>query len=240
MTDPRLNHVSTQWTLVWRAALEDSDHGRPALEAIITRYWKPLYLYARGRGFSADDAEDATQEFMAQLMNRDWLSRADPAKGRFRTFLLSTWKQFLVDQYRKQNAQRRGGRLRRWSIDSGLANEIPESIASSPLEADRSFMRAWAEAVLHSAKQQLGDEYARRGDSAVFQALSEFLVTPIDHQEYERLARQLSLSPNALRVALHRVRKRFGETLRQIVTNTVEDPGDVDRELKELIDILAN
>lgn len=238
MSKQHLQNISTQWTLIWQAAKADSARAGPALEAIVYRYWKPLYLYARQRGWTAVDAEDATQDFLSMLMEGHLLDRVDPAKGRFRFFLLNAWKQFLIDQHRKQMAQRRGGHLRKWSIDRGAAEGSLDSLAAENEDPDHCFTLAWANSVLESARQRLAEDYERRGEQSIFQRLFPYLAAPIDQATYEQLSQQLSISPNALRVALHRLRQRFGETLRLIVSETVDDASEVDEELQELLNAL--
>ncbi len=240
MYDSHVKCTTTRWTLVWRAASEDSDSGRPALEQFIVRYWKPLYSFARQRGLSSADAEDATQEFLSGVLDREWLLRADPARGRFRTYLLTSWKHFLVDQYRKKNRQRRGGDARTFSLDVNSSEREFQIISAQQPNADHFFTLAWANSILEETHQRLAAEYAKRGSHDLHQALSPHLTSPIDHSTYQGLSKQLGLSLSALRVALHRLRQRFGQTLREVVEETVEHPSEVDEELQELLKLMTS
>lgn len=239
MSDSYSRCATTQWTLVMRAATEDSDHGRPALEQIVQRYWKPLYSFARQRGFSSSDAEDATQEFLSNLLDRQWLKKADPAKGKFRSYLLTSWKQFLIDQYRREQRQRRGGGMKKFSLDVVAGERVFQIASAQHPSEDRSFLLAWANNILEVARQRLTAEYTQRGNLSVLQSLGPYLTTPIDTAAYQKLAVELSISSSALRVTLHRLRQRFGETLREVVRETVESPEDVDQEIYELLEVLS-
>jgi len=239
MSDSHAPCTTTQWTLVLRAATEDSDHGRPAFEQFVQRYWKPLYSFARQRGLSTSDAEDATQEFLSSLLDRSWLIQADPAKGRFRSFLLTTLKQFLIDRYRKEHRQRRGGDMRKWSLDVMAGERTFLMATAHQPDEDRSFMLAWANSILEATRMRLRNEYAGRANLRVHDALSPYLTLPIDQATYLNLSKQLDLSTSALRVALHRLRQRFGESLRDMISETVATPDEVDQELRELLDVLT-
>ena len=131
--------ATTQWTLVWRAASDESQYARPALEEIMRRYWLPLYSSARRRGLSNQDAEDATQEFLSGIIDGRLLESADPAKGRFRTYLLTAWKRFLIDQNRKATAQRRGGQFTSFAIDFNSGEEHCELLSrANPIQIEYS------------------------------------------------------------------------------------------------------
>lgn len=240
MSTPRHNFATTQWTLVWQAASDDSNHSRPALEHFIQRYWQPLYYYARQNGLSQSDAEDATQEFLSEILDGKLLSQANPVKGRFRTYLLTAWKRFLVDEYRRAGRQKAGGNLRRWSIDTAASETGWQLSAGRTNEPDRAFTLAWANSVLEQVQKQLAKDYLERGRQMLFQLLWPLKTQPLDAAEYDRLAKQLTMSASSVKVAIHRLRQRYGETLRAVVAETVEDPSEVDRELAELLDALRS
>ncbi len=233
------NFATTQWTLVWRAATEESGYGRPALTEIVKRYWLPLYSFARQQGLSGPDAEDATQDFLARVLEGDLLSKADPAKGRFRSYLLAAWKRFLIDQYRKENRQKRGGQANTLSLDYAAGERQYLEVVAKETDADRSFVIGWANSLLADVRQRLQNDYASRGKSPLFELLWSYLTTPIDAAEYDRLGKQINLTPSAVKVALHRLRQRFGETLRHVVGETVEDPREIDSEIQELLSVLG-
>jgi DNA-directed RNA polymerase specialized sigma24 family protein len=240
MNEPSGRFATTQWTLVWKAAEEKSGYGKPALAEIVRRYWQPLYSFARGRGLSSADAEDATQEFLSGLLNGKLLGAADPAKGKFRTYLLAAWKRFLIDQYRKEGTLRHGGQLARWELDAAMAESIWQQVSSPQIDADRSFMLAWAKNVLYEVNKRLEIDYKNRGREALYKALIPYVAKPIMSEDYQRLATPFAMSVSSLKVALHRLRQRFGDTLREVVGETVEDPSEIDQELAELLQVVKH
>ena len=225
---------------MWEAAQEDSQAGRPALTEVVRRYWQPLYLFARNQGLSSQDAEDATQEFLSGVMEGRLLAAADPAKGRFRTFLLVAWKRFLIDEFRKANAQRRGGWVQQVPLDVGTGEQNWLALQSQEPDAERVFMRSWANSLLHEARERLRRQYYQRGKSELFESLLPKLTSTIDGDEYEGLATRLKLSVGAIKVALHRFRQKFGQTLRDVVAETVDESSDIDQELSELLNVLKD
>lgn len=230
---------TTRWTLIFRAAAQDPVVNRQAIEQIVQRYWKPLYSFARQRGMSPEDAEDATQEFLAHLMQDHWLAKADPAKGKFRSFLLNAWKQFLIDQYRKEHRMRRGGNLQKLSLDRIAGEYAYQAVSTRQVSEEHSFLLAWANNVLETTSQRLATEYAQRDAAHLHRSLSPFLTSPIEPSTYQELSCGLGMTSSALRVALHRLRQRFGETLREVVGETVEHPEEIDQELHELWNVLT-
>lgn len=238
MSTPRSSFATTQWTLVCQAASDDSNHSRPALEKFIQRYWQPLYCFARQRGMSAADAEDATQQFLSEILDGKLLSRANPLKGRFRSFLLTAWKRFLVDEYRRGQSEKAGGKVQCVSLDAAATETSWQGLAARTTEPDGAFTLAWANSVLEQVRQAIANDYAQRGRQQLFQVMWPAITTPLQATDYDQLASQLSMTQSAIKVALHRLRQRYGETLRAIVAETVEDPSDIDRELVELLSSL--
>jgi RNA polymerase sigma factor (sigma-70 family) len=239
LTHPNSQFATTQWTVVWQAAEEDSNHGRPALTEIVRRYWQPLYSYARRRGYSSEDAEDATQEFLSHVMSGQLLESADPAKGKFRSFLLTAWKRFLVDEYRKQNASRRGGDAEIHSLNVGAGEQNWLELSSRDPDPDRTFHLSWANSLLDEARLRIRDEYSAKGKAALVDVLLPRLTHSMDSQAYAQLGAELKMSSGAIKVALHRLRQRFGSALREVVVETVEDSRDVDAELNEMLRVLS-
>ena len=235
MTAPRQSFATTQWTLVWRAASDDSAHAKPAMELFIQRYWQPLYYFARQQGLSATDAEDATQEFLSQNLDGQLLSKADPIKGRFRSYLLTVWRRFLIDEFRKQSRQKAGGQLKRWSLDVATSETKWQQADFKHRPPDDAFTLAWANAVLEQVQTQLASDYRGRGRESLFKLLWPYLTKPIEASDYQLLATATAMSQSAVKVALHRLRQRYGETLRAIIGETVDDPSEIDGELSELI-----
>lgn len=239
MSNSNPQFATTQWTLVWKAAEEDSKHGRPALAEVIRRYWQPLYTFARKRGLGRQDAEDATQEFLSAVISGRLLEEADPAKGKFRSYLLTAWKRFLVDEYRKGRTLRRGGQAHVVSLDVQAGEQRWLELNSREPDPDRVFMRSWASSLFEEVHERLARDYSSNKRENVLQALLPSLTRNMDMAAYSELAEQLSLSPSAVKVALHRLRQRFGNYLREVVAETVEDPAEIDAELTELLDVLS-
>jgi len=238
LENPNPQFATTQWTMVWRAAEEDSQHGRPALAEVIRRYWMPLYAFARREGLSSEDAEDATQEFLSSVMSGNLLDSADPAKGKFRAFLLTAWKRFLVDAYRKEKAVRRGGNASVVSLDVALGERRWRELSSKEPDPDRVFTLSWANNLLEESTQRLRQEYQAKGKSELIETLLPRLTQTMDAASYAELSDHLNLSSGAVKVAMHRLRQRFGSALRQVVVETVEESADVDAELDELLQAL--
>lgn len=208
------------------------------MELFIQRYWQPLYYFARQQGLSATDAEDATQEFLSQNLDGQLLSKADPIKGRFRSYLLTAWRRFLIDEFRKQSRQKAGGQLKRWSLDVAASEAKLQQAEFKNRQPDDAFTLAWANTVLEQVQAQLVSDYRGRGRENLFKLLWPYLTKPIEASDYQQLATATTMSQSAVKVALHRLRQRYGETLRAIIGETVEDPSEIDRELSELIEAL--
>ncbi len=202
------------------------------------RYWLPLYSSARRGGLSNQDAEDATQEFLICILDGKLLDTADPAKGRFRNYLLTAWKRFLVDQFRKQSAARRGGDATHLNIDFATGEKHWLALQSREPDADRLFMRSWATSLLEDVRSRLACEYARRNRQPLYETLVPWLTESPTAQKYNELANQLGISVSAVKVALHRLRTRFGSLLREVVGETVDHPADIDREIRELLELI--
>ena len=233
--------ATTKWTLVWQAAAEQGNTDKPAMEQFILGYWQPLYLFARQKGLTASDAEDATQEFLCEALDGRLLAAADPSRGRFRSYLITAWKRFLIDRYRKQSAEKAGGKMRRLSLDMSLGEKIFQANGDRQSgEAESTFHRAWAGALLEQARQRLLSEYVQRGRDALFMLLWPKVTGPLGSEQYIQLASQANMSASAVKVALFRLRQRFGETLRAVIAETVDDPNEIDSELSELMTSLRN
>lgn len=239
MSTPSPRFATTQWTLVWNAAEKDSQDGQQALEELMHRYWYPLYSFARQRGLNREDAEDATQEFLSGVARGELLRNANPAKGKFRTFLLVAWKRFLIDDFRRRQSQRRGGDVTVISLDFGTSEARWQELESREPDPDRLFTQAWANSLLDEVRARLQQSYSRRDRSRIFELLMPRLTESMAQPEYEQLAAELSLSASAVKVAMHRLRQRFGQELREVVLETLEDEGEIDAEIAELRAVLS-
>lgn len=202
------------------------------------RYWLPLYSSGRRQGLSNQDAEDATQEFLCGMINGKLLDSADPSRGRFRTYLLTAWKRFLIDQFRKRNSERRGGGSVTITLNFEAGEQHWLALQSREPDPERVFMRSWASSLLEEAKLRLQTDYARRNRQTFFLALQPWLTQSPSATEYAQLGSQLNSSASTVKVALHRMRTQFGTLLREVVAETVDDPRDIDCEISELLQLL--
>lgn len=210
------------------------DRASAALAELCEIYWPPLYGYLRRRGYRADEAQDLTQGFFARLLETQAIRAADPARGRFRAFLLTALKHYVINEYERAAAARRGGRQVHLQLDFA---EAERAFAAERREEtpDRLFDRKWAAIVLERALDRLRDEYAVSGRADVARALLPYLTDSTDLQPYRAVAADLGLSEGAVKVAVHRLRQRYGVILRAEVAETVAGEGEVDAELRELL-----
>jgi RNA polymerase sigma-70 factor (ECF subfamily) len=224
----RQRFTTTRWSLVFNAAGDSSD-AREALESLCGRYWYPLYAYVRHRGYPAADAKDLTQDFFAHLLEKESLKAADPDRGRFRSFLLTAFNNFISKRRDFQNAQKRGGGIRHLSIDfdSGEQRYLCEPVDGWTPE--KIFERRWALTLLDTVLSRLGRAYQEEGKAELFESCKEFLAGGAP--DYEGTANALGMSVGALRVAVHRLRARYRELLKGEVADTIVDRGSTDDEL---------
>lgn len=223
---PGSSFLTTRWSVVLAAGRAPSPARRAALEDLAGAYWFPLYAFARRRGLSSDLAADRAQGFFALLLERDDLARADPARGRFRAYLLTAFQHHLADERERERAQKRGGGRAPVSID---AREAERRLVGEPLDADTAesaFDRAWVAELLARTFDRLRGEQAKIGREALFDLLRPSLAAEDDAPRFGTIARELSMTENAVKVAAHRLRKRYGELLRDEIAATVSDPGD--------------
>ena len=228
---------TTRWTLVVAASDPKRKEFRSALASLCENYWYPLYAYLRRRGYPADQAQDLTQEFFIRVLEGRYLDRADPEKGRFRAFLLTSLKFFVADEEDRNRAQKRGGgALLPLEFSSGEERYQREPAHDETPE--RIFVRRWALSVLDRVVEKLRDEFVRHGRAEHFERLKVFLLGRSD-APYAALAHELNTSEGALKVAIHRLRKRYRELFRQEIADTVADPAEVESELRFLAAVLT-
>ena len=231
--------VTTHWSVVLVAGRTDSTRAQNALARLCQTYWYPLYAYVRRRGHSPHDAQDLTQEFFARLLERHTLAIADPNRGRFRSFLLSTMNHFLAHEWEKVRAQKRGGGCQILSLDLAQAEERYDLEPADNSSPDKLFDKHWATALLEEVLNQLEAEYQQAGKAELFAALKQTLTGTRESQPYAVLATRLGMNEAAVKVAVHRLRKRYRELLRAEITNIVADPEQADDELRHLVTSLA-
>lgn len=240
MTDDTLgggrNFPTTHWTVVLTAATPAKAESREALVSLCENYWYPLYAFVRRRGHAREDARDLTQEFFVRILEGRYLNRADPAKGRFRSFLLSSFRFFLSDESDRARAQKRGGgAVLPFEISFGEDRfEREPRIDETP---ERIYERQWAHAMLERVMKALRTEFAQHGREDHFDKLKGLLIG--GDGPYADWARQMGTTEGALRVSVHRFRKRYRELFRLEIAATVANPEEVDEELKFLVAALS-
>ncbi|MEO7319124.1 MAG: hypothetical protein ABIZ56_09065 [Chthoniobacteraceae bacterium] len=225
---------ATRWSVVLAAAGEVEG----ALASLCRAYWFPLYAFLRRQGLGPEDAEDVTQGFFAHLLGKGALARVDRAKGRFRTFLLASLKHFLADQRDRANAQKRGEGAVAISMDAVTAEERYALEPRDELSPDKLFDRRWAVAVIEQALARLGAEYSAAGKGALFGALKPLLSSPSEARPYAEIGAQFSMNEGAVKIAVHRLRQRYGAALRAEIAETVGTAEEVEAELRHLLDAL--
>jgi RNA polymerase sigma factor (sigma-70 family) len=231
--------VTTRWSVVLAAKDQSSPDSAAALEVLCATYWYPLYVYARRQGHSPHDAQDLTQEFIARLLEKNYLKAADKEKGHFRTFLRVAMKRFLANEWDRAQAQKRGGGVAAISWDSAEAEERYQNDRAPTLPPDQIFERQWAMTLLEQTVNRLRAEYTESGKTAEFEQLKTVLTAERGSIQYAEIARQLGTSEGTARVAVHRLRKRFRELFRAAITDTVDRSEDVDDELRYVVGLLS-
>ncbi len=230
---------TTHWSVVLNAAAGSASGQAAALDWLCRHYWPPVFAFVRQRVRSPEAARDLTQEFFARLLARQWLDGLSAEGGRFRGFLLTCVSRFLINEHERGTARKRGGDFDIVSLDA-FAEEERQPL--EPIDARRpeaAFDRRWAEAVLAGAHRRLRDDFVRAGQGERFEALRVYLVDDGDAAPYAETARRLELSVPAVKAAIHRLRQRWGEAVREEVANTVARAEDVEAELRHLLDALS-
>jgi len=228
---------TTRWTLVLAAGNPERKEARSALVSLCESYRYPLYAYLRRRGYPADQVQDLTQEFFMRLLEGRYLDRADPEKGRFRAFLLTSLKFFVADEEDRQRARKRGGGVL-VPLEFASGEERYQREPGHDETPERIFERRWALSLLDRVLEKLRNEFVHHGRPEHFERLKVFLLGQSD-APYAALAREMNTSEGALKVAIHRLRKRYRELFRQEIADTVADPTEVESELRYLAAVLA-
>lgn len=229
---------TTQWSLVVGAA-PGSPEQAAAMEKLCGRYWYPVYAFIRRRGHDVHAAEDLTQGFFALLLARDAFNRFNPEVGRFRSFILASLNHFLRTEHLRSNALKRGGGQVILSIDEHSAEDLYQQDGGACTVPERQFDRHWAATLVRRVVGELRREQEQRGKADLFAGLQPWLTSEPDDGGQARLAAQLAMSQAAVRTALHRARRRFGELLRREVAHTVAHPDDINDELLHLLAAIA-
>jgi RNA polymerase sigma-70 factor (ECF subfamily) len=230
---------TTHWSRVVSAGDPDAPGAREALASLCGAYWFPLYAYIRRRGYPPAEAEDLTQGFFAYLLEGGLLAKAEPGRGHFRSFLRTVCSNYLAMRSRREHAQMRGGGRIGVSIDVAEAEGRYVRELSYEASPEWIFDRAWAVTLLGRVLAQLRQEHEARG-AETFEALQDTLTEGRGGAKYATIAERLGLSEGAVRVAVHRLRRRYGELLRSEIATTVADPDEVDDEIRDLFSALES
>lgn len=228
--------ATTRWTVVLAAGQPHAPQAERALEELCRAYWYPLYAYVRHRGHSKEDAEDLTQAFFARFLEKNYLDGLNAERGRFRAFLLAALKHFLANEWDKSQRQKRGGQLTHLSLDWQNADTHFQVAATTELSPDQAYDREWAIAVLGQVIERLRKECAAEGKVGQFETLKPYLMVGKSAIPYGEAASALGLNEGAVRVAVHRLRKRYRELLREEIAQTLSSPAMIEEELRAMLD----
>ena len=231
--------ATTQWSLVAAMGADDEARSRAALEELCTRYWYPLYAWLRRSGSAHPDAEDLVQSFLLDLIAHRRIEVADPERGRFRSFLLASLKNFRANQFRGKQAIKRGGGVRHLSLDFSTAAQNWEQEPSHDLTPDHLFDRKWALQLIDRSLQQLEAASVARGRGELFLLIKPVLIGGESELGYQAIADQRKMSLGAVKVAVHRWREQLREIIREEIRQTVAEEAEIDGELEYLFRMLT-
>lgn len=229
----------TRWSVVLAAGSNDSARARDALEKLCRIYWHPIFAFVRRQGHSPHDAQDLTQEFFARLLAKNYLGAADRSRGRFRSFLLASLKHFLANEWDKAGAQKRGGHQALIPINVQSAETSYALEPADEMTAEKIFERRWALTLLAQVLARLRAEFEQEGKEKLFEQLKATLTGERRTMAYAELGERLGMSEGALKVAVHRMRQRYRELLREEIAETVCGPEEVEAEIRALFSALA-
>jgi len=231
--------ATTHWSVVLTAKQGDTSEAAGALEKLCRAYWRPLYAYVRRDGHDATEAQDLTQEFFARLLARDYLQHLHHQQGKFRSFLLAYLKNFLSEQRRKAGAQKRGGGCVFISLNEPAGEDGYLLEPVDELTPDQVFERRWAQTVLQTALDRLREEYAARGQAALFDLLQDYQPREPGGRSYAQLGDELGMTEAAVKSAVQRMRQRHRELLREEIAQTVTRPEEIEEELRHFRTLLG-
>ena len=231
---------TTQWSLVRAAADSANPESRDALATLCEAYWPPVYAYVRFRGNDAETSRDLTQGFFTQLLDKKRVKAADPERGRFRSFLLASVKNYLSHERARAATEKRGGDAVTLRLDFDGAESLLGRAATEQETPERLFEKRWAVSVLRRAMERLEQEMEGAGKGEQLRKLRPCLTGEADDTPYKKIADDLGINETAARVAVHRLRRRFGESLRAEVSQTLSDPTLLDEEMSFLLDALRS
>lgn len=230
---------TTHWSVVQASQGNDPAGARVALEQFCRAYWQPIFAYLRRTGLSSEDAEDQTQQFLAELLARDGLSGVHPRHGRFRSFLLASLRNFLSHQRERAGTRKRGGGVVFRPLDSNDGGGPQDAEAILTESPEVAYDRHWARMLLARAQQSLRDEYRAAGRGGDFQLLADYLPGGEPASSQAEVALRLGTTISAVKSEVHRLRVRYGQYLRAEIAATVTDPAEVDAEIRHLLSLFG-
>jgi DNA-directed RNA polymerase specialized sigma24 family protein len=234
--------ATTRWSLILCAAHPEGNDqpAREALAELCRIYWRPIFLFICQRGYSVEEAQDLTQDFFLMILQGDWLQRADEHRGRFRSFLLGSLQYFLDHAQERKQAAKRGGKIEFISWDAQTApSQFWPKQTQETLPPERLFDLRWATTVVEQALGRLREECERHGRVRLFETLSQHLAADRAEVSYAALAVKLGVAETVVKKQLHNLRQRYRWLLRDEVAQTVENPADVEDEIRHLCAVLA-
>ncbi len=231
--------ASTHWSIVAQSAQTDVPEAANALAQLCETYWPPIYSFIRRRGYAPSDAEDLTQSFFAYFLRTKAYSRTDRLHGKFRSFLLASVKNFLADNWDREQAIRRGGGYRFVSLDQGTAESFYDVASASDSTAEHLFELRWAKSLTAGALDSLRQELHAEGKARLFEQLKNFLTGGNVLPSYDEASAQTGLPRATVKTHVHRLRQRYREIVRREVARTVSSPHEIDEELRYLCNVLA-
>jgi RNA polymerase sigma factor (sigma-70 family) len=237
---PRGRFMTTRWSLIIAAGGPSGERSTDALATLCEAYWYPAYAFIRRQGHDADAARDLTQEFFTRVLEKHYFRDADRTLGRFRAFLLTAIRHFLSNQRDRGHALKRGGRMQMLSLDVETAEDAYQLEGRDDLTPEKLFDARWASVLLDRALTRAKQEYVAADKSVLFDHLKGFLTGDSEDVPYAETARTLGMTEGAVKVAVHRLRRRFRDALVHEIAETVSDPADIDAEIRHLLQAVAH
>lgn len=237
-SDPRW-FATTHWSMVLSAGQVHSLQASAALEKLCQTYWSPLCSYIRRQGHGPEEAQDLTQAFFAKLLEKNFWARANPQKGRFRSFLLTALRHFLADERDRIGAAKRGGGVAFISFDEQAGEGHLFEAHGQHLTGEQQFDRLWASTVLEQARNKLKQECMASGKSGLYDRVSLLGGRNESSADYSCIAQELGMSVSAIKSAVYRLRERYGQLVREEVAHTVSDPAEIESEIRHLITVIG-
>lgn len=240
-SDGALQFRTTRWSMVYRAGARQcsAEEGHRALEELCRAYWHPLYAYVRRQGYSAEDAQDLTQDLFSRLLEDDSFASVHETKGRFRSFLLSCCKHLLANEWKRATRQKRGGGATHFSIEEDIITGRAHEELLDHLDPERAFEKRWAETLLQRVLDRLQGEWEDNGVTRHFDDLKPFLIEGRGAVSFAEAAARAGVSEASFKWAVHKLRKRYRELVREEIADTVQSEEEIDDEIRYLFSVLA-